>query len=129
MSEPRTRPEHITDKSGTTGQTISVVSNFIRLRNRPNTAIFQYNVSYSPQIDNKGLRLKLVYQQDELIGKVRAFDGMILYLPFRLPQDETKIVTTLPKDDSPVTVTITLTNELSAKSPICLQLFNVIFRR
>ena len=129
MAEPHTRPEHITDKTGVTGHTISVVSNFIRLRNRPNTAIYQYNVSYSPQIDNKGLRIKLVAEQKEIVGKIRAFDGMILYLPYRLPQDETKILTKLPRDETPVTITITLTNELSAKSPICLQLLNVIFRR
>lgn len=128
VTEPRTRPEHIVDKRGTTGQELKVVSNFVTLRNRPNCALYQYNVSYSPPIDNRRLRLALLYEEETLIGKTRAFDGMILYLPHRLQKDETTITKKL-KDGSTVTVTITLTNELSANSPVCLQLFNVIFRR
>lgn len=128
LIEPHTRPEHIQDKRGTSGTQISVVSNFIVLRNRPNHAIYQYNVSYSPQIDSKGFRRKLLFQHETVIPKVHAFDGMILYLPIRLPQDVTELVT--QRDDGdPVTVTVTLTNELHASSPVCLQLFNVLFRR
>ena len=35
----------------------------------------------------------------------------------------------LKHDNSPVTVKITLTNEVAASSPVSLQVFNVIFRR
>ena len=128
LVEPHTRPQHIVDKRGTTGQEIKVVSNFVPLRNRPNCALYQYNVSYNPPIDNRRLRLALLYEEEKSIGKTRAFDGMILYLPHRLEQDVT-IFTKKLRDESVVIVTITLTNELSANSPVCLQLFNVIFRR
>lgn len=127
-SEPVTRPEHILDKRGNSGVAINVMSNFVALKNRPNCALYQYNVSYSPPVENKRLRLKLVYEQETLIGKTRAFDGMILYLPKRLPDDVTEYTSKL-KDESLVKVTITLTNELNANSPICIQLFNIIFRR
>lgn len=127
--EPRTRPEHITDKRGTSGQPISVVSNFIRLRNRPDCALYQYQVTYSPQLESKRLRIALIASHEAILGKIRAFDGMILYLPHRLPEKETKIVSTLQRDQTQVTITVTLTNELHASSPICLQLFNIIFRR
>ena len=129
MAEPRTRPDHITDKRGQAGTAINLRSNFVALRNRPNCAIYQYNVSYSPPIESRALRCGLLKDQESLIGKVRAFDGMILYLPHRLPDDVTEVVSTNQRDNSPVTLKITLTNEVMANSPVCLQLFNVIFRK
>ena len=127
-AEPVTRPEHIVDKRGTTGQEINVVSNYIKMLNRPNCALYQYNVSYAPPIESKRLRLALLYSYQG-IGQTKAFDGMILYLPHKLPDQVTKYTTTTQRDQTKVEVCITLTNELSADSPICLQLFNVIFRR
>lgn len=129
FTEPHTRPEHITDKCGVAGTAIPVMSNYIVLRNRPDCAIFQYNVSYSPQVDSRKRRIGMLYQQEALVGRVRAFDGMILYLPHRLPQDTTTVMVQTDDGQSTVTMTITLTNELHANSPICLQLFNILFRR
>lgn len=128
-SEPRTRPDHITDKRGTAGQPIQLRSNFIVLRNRPNCALYQYNVSYSPPIESRGLRAGLLSEHTNLIGNVRAFDGMILFLPHRLPDDVTEVVSMTKHDQTPVTIKITLTNEVAANSPVSLQVFNVIFRR
>lgn len=127
-SEPVTRPQHIQDKRGSTGKAISVISNYVKMKSRPNCALYQYNVSYSPPIENKRLRVALLFSY-EGIGQTRAFDGMILYLPHKLPDQVTKFTTKTQRDQTTVEVIITLTNELSADSPICLQLFNVIFRR
>lgn len=127
FTEPVTRPEHIQDKRGTTGRAISVVSNYVTLKSRPNSALYQYNVSFSPAIESKKLRFALLYSY-EGIGKTKAFDGMILYLPHKLPDQVTKFTTKTQREEM-IEITITLTNELSVDSPICLQLFNVIFRR
>lgn len=128
-SEPHTRPQHIADKRGTSGQTVNVFSNYVVLKNRPGGAIYQYNVSYNPPVESKGLRIGLLKDHEEsLIGKTRAFDGMILYLPKRLPKDVVEVVSQT-KDGQNITITIKLTNELSASSPICLQLLNITFRR
>lgn len=129
QAEPRTRPHHITDKRGAAGTAITLRSNFVTLRNRPNCAIYQYNVSYSPPIESRGLRCGLLRDHESLIGNVRAFDGMILYLPHRLPDDVTEVVSTIQRDNSQVRLKITLTNEVAANSPVSLQLFNVIFRK
>lgn len=128
-SEPRTRPDHITDKRGAAGQPIALRSNFVILRNRPNCALYQYNVTYSPQVESRSLRAGLLNEHTTLIGNVRAFDGMILFLPHRLPDDVTEVVSTMRHDQSRVNVKITLTNEVAANSPVSLQIFNVIFRR
>ena len=128
-TEPHTRPEHITDKRGEYGQRISVFSNYVVLKNRPGGAIYQYNVGYNPPVESKGLRIGLLRDHEEsLIGKIRAFDGMILYLPKRLPKDVVEVVSQT-KDGQNITITIKLTNELSASSPTCLQLLNITFRR
>ena len=128
-SEPHTRPAHITNKRGEAGRVIHLRSNFVTLRNRPNCALFQYNVSYSPPIESRGLRCGLLRDHESLIGNVRAFDGMILFLPHRLPDDVTEVVSTIQRDNSQVQLKITLTNEVAANSPASLQLFNVIFRK
>lgn len=98
------------------------------MKSKPNCALYQYNVSYSPPIENKRLRVALLYSYDG-IGKTKAFDGMVLYLPHKLPDQVTKFTTVTQRDQETIEITITLTNELSADSPICLQLFNIIFRR
>ncbi len=127
-SEPHTRPEHIKDKKGTSGTQIRVMSNFVALKNRPNTVIYQYHVNFSPPVENKRVRYYLIAHKEDLFGKVKIFDGMILFLPRRLPDQTTKYVASL-KDGTNVEVTVTLTNELSTNSPICIQLFNILFRR
>lgn len=127
-SEPYTRPDHIKDKSGSFGTPIKVMSNFIALKNRPECALYQYHVTYDPPIDSKRLRSALIYSKEDLIGKTRSFDGMVLYLPNRLKDDVTTYTCKL-KDESTVKVTITLTNELNVNSPTCIHLFNIIFRR
>ena len=116
----------------------------------PQSSLYQYNVSYSPPIESRGLHtgllsehtsrignvrvfdgmiLFLPHRRARLIGNVRAFDGMILFLPHRLPDDVTEVVSTLRHDQSQVNLKITLTNEVAANSPVSLQVFNVIFRR
>ena len=129
FTEMHTKPEHVVDKRGTTkSQDIRVTSNYVVLRSRPNTALYQYHVKYEPNLEYKKLRIGLLCSQEQIIGKVKAFDGMILYLPHRLQQDVTEIQVKTRRDED-VKITITLTNELSANNPVCLQLFNIIFRR
>ena len=128
FTELHTKPEHVVDKTGITGQQINVVSNYVVLRNRPNTVHYQYHVTYEPQLEYKKLRIGLLFSQEQVIGKIRAFDGMILYLPIRLQDDVTTLQVRTNKGED-VKITITLTNELSANNPVCLQLFNIIFRR
>ena len=129
LTELRTRPEHVVDKRGTTkAQDINVVSNYIVLRNRPNTALYQYHVKYEPMLEFKKVRIGVLYSQEHIIGSVRAFDGMVLYLPIRLQKDVTELQVKTKRGED-IKITIMLTNELSANNPVCLQLFNIIFRR
>ncbi|KAG9462156.1 hypothetical protein GDO78_014806 [Eleutherodactylus coqui] len=72
------------------------------------------------------LRLALLYQHEETIGKARAFDGTVLFLPKRIPKTE---VISQTRNGETVKVTITPTNELPPTSPTCFQFYNIIFKR
>ena len=129
LVEMHTKPEHVLDKRGSTkAQEIQVTSNYVVLRSRPNTTLYQYHVKYEPMLESRKLRIALVYSQEKIIGKVKAFDGMVLYLPIRLEQDETEVMVRT-RNGEDVKITFVLTNELGANNPVCLQLFNIIFRR
>ena len=127
-SDPHTRPEHLKDKTGTSGQPIMLMGNYVNMKSRPNCAMYQYNVGYAPPIESRGLRFLLLRQQEEIVGKIRIFDGMLLYLPKRLQLDVTELVSLHPNDQSKIKITITLTNELNPTDPSFLQLLNILFR-
>lgn len=123
-----TKPAHLIDKKGNTGTRIDLVTNHFKLRTTTNFGVYQYNVSFNPEVEAKRARIAILSSQRELIGPVRAFDGMILYLPRRLSEIETRCNVTRPQGDV-VQMTITFTNEVEPGSPSMLQLYNIIFRR
>lgn len=123
-----TKPAHLIDKKGNTGTSIDLVTNHFKLRTTTNFGVYQYNVSFNPEVEAKRARIAILSSQRDLIGPVRAFDGMILYLPRRLSEIETRCNVTRPQGDV-VQMTITFTNEVEPGSPSMLQLYNIIFRR
>lgn len=126
----RTRPENRDNKRGEMGQQVDIVANYFALRTLPEWRVYQYNVQYNPDIISMGMRRGMLREHERaLLGRTIAFDGMILYLPKRLPSDVTTLTSIRTSDQEPIQITITLTNELPPSSPQCLQMFNVIFRR
>jgi aubergine-like protein len=125
-----TRPAGLQDKRGTCepNQEVSLVTNYFRMETAPDFHLYQYHVSFQPEIISKGLRSILVREQSHLIGKVKAFDGTVLFLPIRLPNDETE-VTAQKKDETIVKIKFALTNVLPPSSYMCLHVYNIIFRR
>ncbi|KAM8962021.1 piwi-like protein 1 [Pelodytes ibericus] len=120
--------DHVKEsKSGFSGAPIQLSTNHIRLASRPQWVLFQYHIGYNPPMESRLLRSALLYQHEELIGKARAFDGAILFLPKRL--DKVNEVFSQTRNGENVKITITLTNELPPTSPTCFQFYNIIFRR
>ena len=126
--EPVTRPAHVVDKRGGSGGPIALVTNHFKLKQKPTFGIYQYNVSFNPTQESKIVRVALLSSQQEIIGKVHAFDGMVLFLPKRLPDSVTTVNLTTRNND-PVQMIITFTNDVPPDSPSVLQLYNIIFRR
>ncbi|XP_068122739.1 UV radiation resistance-associated gene protein isoform X3 [Hyperolius riggenbachi] len=124
----RQEMEHVkTSKTGVSGKIIQLVTNHIRLVSRPQWSLYQYHVDYNPPMESKRLRTALLYQHEAVIGKARAFDGGVLFLPRKL--SKVTEVLSQTRNGEKVKVTITLTNELPPSSPTCFQFYNIIFRR
>ncbi|XP_071952418.1 piwi-like protein 1 [Antedon mediterranea] len=111
-------------KIGVYGQKVNLSSNYVRLQ-CDTSAVYQYAVSYEPQIDSRNMRAHLLYQHNDVIGSVRAFDGATLYLPVKVGSQSFQSIR--PTDKSDVTVTINLVKELAPEA--CVSVYNVIFRR
>ncbi|XP_057688756.1 piwi-like protein 1 [Corythoichthys intestinalis] len=120
--------EHVkTSKSGTSGSTIQLSANFFRILSRPNWVLYQYHVDFKPPMESRRLRSALLYQH-EVLGAVHCFDGNILFLPILLANKVTELYSET-RNGEKVQITVTLTNELPPTSPVCLQIYNIIFRR
>ncbi|KAJ7410675.1 Piwi-like protein 1 [Willisornis vidua] len=115
-------------KTGLSGHVIKLTTNHFRLASRPQWALYQYHVDYSPEMESRRVRSALLFQHEERIGKTHAFDGSILFLPKKLGNKITELVSRTRNGDD-VKITVTLTNELPPTSPTCLQFYNIIFRR
>ena len=116
--------------TGTYGGRIKLRANFFKvLKKNSFKGFFQYMVAYDPPIESKNLKFMLLKDHAETLGTVRAFDGMILFLPKRLEKEETVLTSIRRRDNEPVRITIRLTNEIPFDSPTTLQVLNIIFRR
>ena len=122
-----TRPEGL-DKRGNSGTSVKVCSNFFELTKLPTRNIYQYAVSYNPEVDSKRARTALLYAHSDVIGNMRIFDGMTLYSPIEL-EGETPLVSKRKSDDVDIHITVKFTNTLQINSPASLQLYNTIFRK
>ena len=46
-----------------------------------------YEVKFSPDIDSRPLRRKLLNQHNEIFGKIKSFNGALLFLPKKLDKE------------------------------------------
>ncbi|GAB1601208.1 piwi-like protein 1 [Argonauta hians] len=124
--EPIIQCESSESHHGTAGQSVSLSANYIRIKNS-NSGVYQYHVSYAPEIDSKSIRYKMLYEHTDVTGKTRAFDGAILYLPIKLKNQETVLKSIRRSDGEPITITIKMVKKLDSQS--CIPLYNIMFRR
>ncbi|KAK2837579.1 hypothetical protein Q5P01_014791 [Channa striata] len=121
--------EHVKEsKSGTTGSAIQLSANFFRILSRPQWVLYQYHVDFKPPMESRRLRSALLFQHEEALGSARSFDGALLFLPLRLDSKET-VLHSETRNGEKVQITVTLTNELPPTSPVCIQFYNILFRR
>uniref|UniRef100_A0A8C8A1C7 Piwi-like RNA-mediated gene silencing 1 n=1 Tax=Oryzias sinensis TaxID=183150 RepID=A0A8C8A1C7_9TELE len=121
--------EHVKDsKCGTSGSPIQLTANFYRILSRPQWVLYQYHVDFKPPMESRRLRTALLYRHAEVIGDARTFDGALLILPRRLHCKET-VLYSETKSGEKVLITVTLTNELPPTSPVCIQFYNILFKR
>ncbi|XP_067879457.1 piwi-like protein 2 isoform X1 [Heterodontus francisci] len=114
-------------KKGSSGTSIPLAVNLIKIHCR-NEAVYQYHVTFSPNVECRNIRYGMLKEHRPVTGKVTAFDGTILYLPVKLPEVVT-LKSQRKTDGTEVNVKIQLTKILQPNSDLCIPYYNVVFRR
>nr|XP_020027809.1 piwi-like protein 4 [Castor canadensis] len=125
----RKKLAHVRDcKTGSSGIPVKLVTNLFNLDFPQNWQLYQYHVTYIPDLASRRLRMSLLYSHSELSNKPKAFDGVILFLSQKLEKKVTELSSETHRGET-VKMTVTLTSELNASSPVCIQFFNIIFKK
>ncbi|XP_047548226.1 piwi-like protein 4 isoform X3 [Lutra lutra] len=125
----REKLAHVRDcKRGSSGVPVKLVANLFSLDLPLDWQLYQYHVAYVPDIESRRLRIALLYSHKALSNKAKAFDGAILFLSQKLEAKVTELSSETSRGNT-VKMTITLTGELPASSPVCTQVFSIIFRK
>ena len=69
------------------GRPVNLLSNFFEMKQLSNFSLYQYHVDFTPMIDNIKLRKRLLKNHSEMIGPVKAFDGMVLFSSLKLEKN------------------------------------------
>lgn len=114
---------------GESGQRLPLEVNYVYIQASQGKGIYEYHVSFRPQVDSKNMKFKLMNDQKvrDVIGMVKTFDGAKLYLPLRLDNSPVNINVHMPTDQSVVTVSIKLIKQ--SKAADCIHLYNLLFRK
>ncbi|XP_068412097.1 piwi-like protein 4 [Eschrichtius robustus] len=125
----REKLAHVRDcKRGSSGIPVKLVTNLFNLDLPQDWRLYQYHVTYSPDIESRRLRTALLYSCRELSNKAKAFDGVILFLSQKLEEKVMELSSETQRGET-VKMTISLTRELPASSPVCIQVFSIIFKK
>ncbi|KAM9659326.1 piwi-like protein 4 [Trichechus inunguis] len=125
----REKLAHVRDcKTGSSGIPVKLVTNLFNLDLPQDWQLYQYHVTYIPDLESRRLRIALLYSHSELFNKAKAFDGAILFLSQKLEEKVTELSSGTQRGET-VKITITLMRELPSSSPVCIQVFNIIFKK
>ena len=143
MREKTEKPPVV--KKGSAGTTTNLGTNYIRLELAQNKCMWEYEVNFSPSVDSKEERHKLLQQLRsvplslfsiqafsllrEHFGPTRNFDGIMLCLPDRLREDQMRLQAVHPQDNSEVELTITLKHKKTLTDRSTTQFYNILFRK
>ncbi len=76
---------------GSAGRALTVGTNFVRLEREDGFGFFEYSASFSPPVDTRDTRFRLLNQHREMFP-VKSFDGAKLLLPRKVDDAQLKSV-------------------------------------
>uniref|UniRef100_A0A3B3QX94 Piwi-like protein 2 n=1 Tax=Paramormyrops kingsleyae TaxID=1676925 RepID=A0A3B3QX94_9TELE len=114
-------------KKGSMGSPVPIGSNHIPIRCK-NEAVFQYCVTFTPNVESIGMRFGMMREHRSITGNVVAFDGSILYLPVRL-DEVVHLKSERHTDKQEIDIKIQMTKILPPSSDLCIPFYNVVLRR
>lgn len=102
------------------------MTNYLQLHFDSDKGVFEYEVRFRPDVHAKNLRQKLLNQHRAIIGNANTFDGVVLYLPTKLP-NVTEVISVSPTDNANYEVKIIFKRKMKMRD--CKHLYNVLFDR
>ncbi|XP_054971970.1 piwi-like protein 2 isoform X4 [Pan paniscus] len=114
-------------KQGSKGTPQSLGLNLVKIQCH-NEAVYQYHVTFSPNVECKSMRFGMLKDHQAVTGNVTAFDGSILYLPVKL-QQVLELKSQRKTDSAEISIKIQMTKILEPCSDLCIPFYNVVFRR
>ncbi|KAL2092219.1 hypothetical protein ACEWY4_012017 [Coilia grayii] len=114
-------------KAGSKGTPLTVGSNHIPVLCK-NEAVYQYHVTFTPNVESIGMRFGMMKEHRPTTGDVIAFDGSILYLPVRL-EEVVHLKSERKTDNQEINIKIQMTKIIPPNSDLCLPFYNVVLRR
>ncbi|CAL4066366.1 unnamed protein product, partial [Meganyctiphanes norvegica] len=123
-----TKPEHVTNKKGTSGQAILLRANYYEVKAVPDWVLLMYRVDFSPEDERTQVKKELLRQHSQVLGNY-IFDGNQLYVSQKLPHDPMELASKRPDDDSTYTVKIRFLKEIPPSDTQFLQIFSILLRR
>ncbi|CAF1387112.1 unnamed protein product, partial [Didymodactylos carnosus] len=116
------------EKRGVSGEQIRIVANYIKILTAPQWQLYQYHVSFEPDIiEMKKMRRELLQQHRGMINDV-AFDGTTLYSFNDLGEKKIFISKHVVTNDN-IEVRLVKTSVNAAESPAFFHLVNLIIRK
>lgn len=123
-----TRPADVVSKQGKDGAPIKLVSNYYRVKTKPQWRIEHYHVDFKPDIEVLRVRCGVLSNHAAILGKGYLFDGKQLFTTKKFESDVT-VLQGKSKQDIDYTITIKCVGFISAAEPRFLQVLNLILRR
>lgn len=114
-------------KHGNDGQKVKILTNYIRMNCDAEYGVFEYNVSFHPNVESQRLRSRFLFQHKDVIGNSSTFDGVVLYLPKKLPDEETVFSSVDQTDNSEIQIKIKYKKQKRVQD--CIHLYNLLFER
>ncbi|KAH8412600.1 hypothetical protein KR009_003550 [Drosophila setifemur] len=123
-----TRPADVVSKRGTDGVPIWLLTNFFRLKTKPEWRIVHYHVVFEPSVENLRVRMGILSNHAAFFGSGYLFDGTQLFTLRKLEQDLT-VLRAKSKLDIDYTISIKFVGFISTAESRFLQVLNLILRR
>uniref|UniRef100_A0A8D8ZWM8 Protein argonaute-3 n=1 Tax=Cacopsylla melanoneura TaxID=428564 RepID=A0A8D8ZWM8_9HEMI len=121
-AKPPSDPVHY---RGAAGQAIKVMVNYIDIAVKEGSGMYEYEVKFNPPMDSRGLRNRLINSL-EILGQYKTFDGVNLFLPFKLSTD---IINTHAQTREGSEVEIQIIYKRQRYFYENLQFYNILFRK
>jgi len=112
---------------GTEGKMINMSANYLRMDLEKDKGVYEYEVRYEPRTDNRDQRFRLLNQHREVIGGVKVFDGVKLYLPQKV--DIGPMTSVHTETGEQVQVSLHFKRECKPNDRNVIQLYNILFGR